>query len=144
MKIPLSMNLQSSRARLCRLGLSFSLLLSLAITGKLCGQTGPFNPEQWPPTANAGKIVHFVSTDDAFKPLSTNWAASLKILTGGDHQTEPITVGGHAAVKVAGVKFNTADELYPTWANEHVIDILMQVYGDGAFLDAKGNPRYFN
>ena len=68
----------------------------------------------------------------------------MKILTGGDHPTEPITIGGHTGVKVNGVKFNTADELFPTWANEHVIDILMQVYGDGAFLDAQGRSRYFN
>jgi hypothetical protein len=107
-------------------------------------QTGPFHPEAWPPTVNAAKKVHFVGTDDGLKPVSTNWVASMKILTGGDHATEPITIGGHTGVKVTGIKFNTADELFPTWANEHVIDILMQVYGDGAFLDAKGNPRYFN
>lgn len=105
---------------------------------------GPFSPEALPPTLNAAKKVHFVSTDNAFAAPNPNWTPNLKILTGGDHVTNAITVGGHSGVSVGGIKFNTADDQYPLWANEHTIDILMQVYGDGVFLEKDGKPRYVN
>lgn len=107
-------------------------------------QHGPFNAEAWPPTADAKKRVHFISVDNALKPLSPTWLPNLKILTGGDHPTEGLTVGGHEAVRIAGFKFNTADDQYSVWANEHSVDILMLIYGDGAFLEADGKLRYFN
>jgi hypothetical protein len=103
-----------------------------------------FDPEKLPPTINATKKVHFVSIDDAFKPANSNWVASLKVLTGADHITEPVKIGGHDGVRVMGIKFNTADSEFKTWANEHEIDILLQVFGDDALVDEKGNPRYFN
>ncbi|MCA1596024.1 MAG: hypothetical protein LC772_06330, partial [Chloroflexi bacterium] len=68
----------------------------------------------------------------------------LKILTGGDQPTVPVTAGGHRAVKVAGFKFNTADDQYNTWANEHTVDILIEFFGDGAFLNPDGTSRYCN
>lgn len=110
----------------------------------LFSQTKPLDPEKFPPGVNALKKVHFISVDDAFKPANTNWIASLKILTGGDHATESVTVGGHHGVRVMGIKFNTADSQYSTWAQEHEIDILMQVFGDEALIDENGRPRYFN
>jgi hypothetical protein len=119
-----------------------AVLLLLAVS--LPAQRASFDSEKLPPAIHPEKKVHYVSIDGAFKPANTNWQASLKILTGGDHTTEPVTVGGHTGVKVSGIKFNTADELYPFWANQHAIDILMQVYGDEAFLDEAGKPRYFN
>ncbi|MDB6027722.1 MAG: hypothetical protein JWM68_3945 [Verrucomicrobiales bacterium] len=110
----------------------------------LIAQNTPTNPEKFPPTIVADKKVHFVSVDNAFKPANSNWVASLKVLTGADHVTEPVTVGGHEGVRVMGIKFNTADSQYPFWAEQHQIDILMQVFGDDALLDEKGRPRYFN
>lgn len=105
---------------------------------------GPFNPEKWPPTLDLTRKVHYISIDNAFTPPGPNWTPNLKILTGGDHPTEPITVGGHTGVRVVGIKFNTADDQFPVWADEHSIDILLQVYGDAAFLNPDGAPRYFN
>ena len=105
---------------------------------------GPFTPEAWPPTADPGKKVHYISIDNAFSPPGPNWTPNLKILTGGDHPTEAITLRGHAGLRVAGMKFNTADDQFPLWAGEHNIDILLQVYGDGAFLDADNAPKYCN
>ena len=102
------------------------------------------NPEVLPPTINATKQVHFVSIDGAFTAPNTNWLPCLKTLTGGDQVTEPVTIGGHTGVEVKGVKFNNADSEYPFWASQHFIDVLLQVYGDEAFVDAKGQPRYFN
>ncbi len=108
------------------------------------GANGPFNPDAWPPTVNAAKKVHYVCTDGTLTPPNPNWTANMKILTGGDQPTEAVTVGGHAAVRIAGFKFNTADDQYPLWAEQHTIDILMQVYGDEALLNPDGTPRYFN
>ena len=105
---------------------------------------GPFNPEAWPTSINPAKKVHYVCTDGTLPPPNSNWTANMKILTGGDQPTEAITVGGHQAVRIAGFKFNTADDQYPLWAEQHTIDILMEVYGDEALLNPNGTPRYFN
>ncbi len=102
------------------------------------------DPEQLPPTIHPEKKVHFVSVDHAFQPANSNWVASLKILTGGDHATEPVDIGGHEGVRVMGIKFNTADAQFQTWASQHEIDILLQIFGDDALLDEKRQPRYFN
>jgi hypothetical protein len=102
------------------------------------------DPEKLPTTINAAKKVHFISIDNAFQPANSNWAASLKILTGGDHATEAVDIGGHKGVRVMGIKFNTADTKFQTWASQHEIDILLQIYGDDALVDEKGQPRYFN
>ena len=124
------------------------LLISVLIAGKNPGNAqGPFSPDVWPPTLDLSKTVHYVSVDNAFSPPAPNWTPNLKILTGGpgsDHITDPVTVGGHTGVQVMGIKFNTADDHFATWANEHAIDILMQVYGDGVFLNPDGTPRYCN
>jgi hypothetical protein len=121
-----------------------SALLTLALAANLFAQSGPFNPEALPVSVRPAGKVHFVSIDGAFQAPATNWLPSLSILTGGDQVTQPVTIGGHTGVQVMGIKFNTADDQYPVWANEHTIDILMQVYGDEALVDQKGNPRYFN
>ncbi len=105
---------------------------------------GPFSPEMWPASIDITKTVHFVSVDNAFAPPGPDWTSNLKILTGGDHPTEPDEAGGHKAVRVAIFKFNTADDQYSVWANEHTVDILLQVYGDEALFNPDGTPRYFN
>jgi hypothetical protein len=105
---------------------------------------GPFNPEAWPPTIDWTKKVHFISIDGALSPPNANWTANLTILTGGDHPTDPVTVGGHSGVRIAGFKFNTADDRYPLWAGEHTVDILMQIYGDDALLNRDGSLKDFN
>lgn len=107
-------------------------------------QTGPFDPEKWPTTALSAKLVHFVSTDTAFTPLGANWVEGLQILTGGDQVTAAITIGGHQGLKVTGSYLNIADPSFTDWADKDTIDILMQVYGDAALLNASGNPRNFN
>jgi hypothetical protein len=120
------------------------VFLVFTLTANLYAQGGALDPESLPSSIRADAKVHFVSIDDAFNAPNTNWLPCLKILTGGDHTTEPVTVGGHTGVKVDGIKFNTADEHYPFWADKHSIDILMQIYGDEALVDEKGKPRYFN
>lgn len=121
---------------------ALSALLSLGTGGN--AKRGPFDPEKWPASIDISKTVHFISVDSAFQSPGPKWTPNLKILTGGDHQTEPAEAGGHKAVRVAIVKFNTADDLYSFWANEHTVDILLQVYGDESLFNPDGTPRYFN
>ena len=102
------------------------------------------NPEKLPPTIDPAKKVHFISVDNAFQPANSNWFPTLKILTGADHVNEPVTIEGHTGVRVMGIKFNTADAQFQTWADQHEIDILLQIYGDESLLDEKRQPRYFN
>jgi len=116
----------------------------VGVVGRPAAKNGPFNPEAWPPTIDASKKVHFISVDGALSPPNDNWSANLKILTGGDHPTEPISIGGHSGVRIAGFKFNTADDQYPIWATEHTVDILMQIYGDDALLNRDGTLKDFN
>jgi hypothetical protein len=120
------------------------LLVALTTSAGARPPRGPFNPEAWPPTLDLTKKVHYVSIDDAFTPPGPNWTPNLKTLTGGDQVTEPVTIGGHTGVRVVGIKFNNADDQFSLWANEHTIDILMQVYGDEALLNPDSSPRYFN
>src|SRR5690242_15977465 len=113
----------------------FSFCLSLVVACTVAAWTGLaqdrlLDPEKLPSTINPAKKVHFVSVDGSFQPANSNWTACLKILTGADHVTEPIKIGGHDAVRVMGIKFNTADAQFPFWAGQHQIDILMQVFGD--------------
>jgi hypothetical protein len=125
----------------------FPALLIPLLAGaiNLHAQTGPFDPEAWPPTKAADKKVHYVSVDSAFAPVSGTWLADeLNILSGGDQITQAITIGGHTGVKVTGNYFNVADQMFDEWADDDTIDILMQVYGDAALLNAQGAPRNFN
>ena len=55
-----------------------------------------------------------------------------------------MTVGGHTGVRIAGFKFNTADDQFPLWAAEHTVDILLQIYGDDALLNKDGSLKDFN
>jgi len=105
---------------------------------------GPYDPDQWPSVADPTKIVHFVSTDNTFTPLSDSWTPTLSILSGGDQETAPVTLRTRAGLKVHGNYLNTADSGYTEWADNDTIDILMQVYGDDAILSGAGQPRNFN
>lgn len=123
---------------------SVAVALLAAVGSGARGKTGPFDPEKLPSTLNPAKIVHFVSVDNAFDAPNPNWRPTLHVLTNGDQQTEPVEIGGHKAVKVMGIKFNTTDDEWPFWAKEHTVDILMQVYGDETLVNPDGTSRYFN
>ncbi len=121
---------------------TLTTVLALGLEGSV--KKGPFNPEKWPASIDISKTVHYISVDNSFPSPDPKWIPNLKILTGGDHQTEPAEAGGHKAVRVAIFKFNTADDQFAVWANEHTVDILLQVYGDEALFNADKTPRYFN
>ncbi len=123
---------------------TFLAILSIPALAGDRAKKGPFSPEKLPPTLDLTRKVHFVSIDSAFTAPADTWTPCLHVLTGADHITEPITVGGHTGVQVTGIKFNTVDDQFTLWANEHTVDILMQVYGDDALVAKDGNPQYFN
>jgi hypothetical protein len=107
-------------------------------------QDGPFPPDQWPASASATKVVHFVSVGDVFQPLGDTWiTGNMHILSGGDQTTEAIHIGGFDGLKVTGSYLNTADSDFTEWADDEEIDILVQVYGDAALFTAAGAPRDF-
>jgi len=120
------------------------LLLLAAAVPRLGAQTGPFNPDQWPPTIDASQRVHFISTDELLPSPGENWTPDLSLLSGGDQNTAAFTIGGHQGVKVLGNYLNVADAFYEEWADDETIDILIQAYGDAALFDASGEPRNFN
>ena len=124
---------------------ALALLLGFA-TACLQAQQGPFAPESWPSTLNKNAKVHYVSVGDNLAAPNGNWTPSLQVLSGGDQLTADIEIGGFPAKKVTGNYLNTADGDggYAEWADKEFIDILMQVYGDAAVLNASGKPRNFN
>ena len=123
----------------------FSTLLGLCLSGATVGaQTGPFSPDSWPTTVNPNKTVHFVVTDGALAAPGATWTADgLQLLSGGDQGTQATTIGGYNAMKVTGSYLNVADPAFTEWADNEMIDILLQVYGDDALLNAGGQPRDF-
>jgi hypothetical protein len=119
-----------------------ALLLPIILTVQ--AQQGPFSPEDWPATIDPNKTVHFISVDQALSTPGGWFDDVVQILSGGDQVTEPITIGGHSGLKVIGNYLNVADTFFETWADHPVIDILVQVYGDSAVLNANAQPRNFN
>ena len=107
---------------------------------------GPFDPLQWPASADPNSVVHYISVDpSAFTPLGPAWLdTGMTILSGGDQITMPITIGCLPGTKVIGNYLNISDLNFTEWADDDTIDILMQVYGDSGVLAANGTPRGFN
>lgn len=127
--------------------MTFFAGLMLVITAS--AQTGPFPPDAWPASAQADKAVHFVTvpTDGvpSLAPLSDTWVeGGMRILAGGDQDLVDISISGFAGKKASSTYFNVADRDYAFWNDYDTIDILMQVYGDGAVLSNDGKPRDFN
>ena len=95
-------------------------------------------------TEGEGSYVN-ADPNQTFAAVSDIWLAdTLQILTGSDHGTDAISIGGHTGVKVTGNNLNIADTVFDEWADDDVIDILVQAYGDAALFAANGNPRNFN
>jgi hypothetical protein len=108
------------------------------------GQTGPFDPTDWPETVDPDKTVHYWSADWNFWPIGGNWLENeLQLLDGGDQETQAITIGGYEGIEVLGNFLNVADFSFEEWADDEYIDILVQVYGNAALLNTEGEPRNF-
>ncbi|MES2706657.1 MAG: hypothetical protein V4726_08650 [Verrucomicrobiota bacterium] len=113
----------------------------------LFGQAAPFDPAAWPPTIDKTKTVHFKVVNDTLEAPAgaANWStSSMTILSGGDQETTAFRVADQDGVRASSNYMNFGDTEYAAWAEEPVIDILMQVYGDAGVLNATGQPRNFN
>ena len=92
--------------------------------------------------------MHFQVVGDALPAPAgaANWMSTLQILGGGDQTTLPVTISGFDGLKATSSYLNIADPNggYAEWADDPVIDILVQVYGDSAVLGTNGEPRNFN
>ena len=122
----------------------FFLLLSVR---PLVAQVAPFDPAAWPATIDKTKTVHFKIVNDtlAVPAGAPNWStSSMTILSGGDQETTAFSVAGQDGVRATSNYMNFGDTEYAAWAEEPVIDILMQVYGDAGVLSATGQPRNFH
>ncbi len=120
------------------------VLIAMATCHFAYSQSGPFDPEQWPPTIDASKPVHYFVTDGGLTPPGAAWLQNeLQIISGGDDAVTDISIGGHPAKKAVGDYLNVGDPMFQEWADDEFIDILVQVYGDEAVLDAQGAPRDF-
>ena len=124
--------------------MGLSILCASLWAGGLLFAAGPFDPDQWPSVADPNKVAHDISTDGGIAPLGAGWSDTLSILSGGDQLTSPITLRGHQGLKVVDNYLNPADTGFPEWADNGTIDILMQVYGDGAVLGGNDQPRNCN
>ena len=119
-------------------------LAALGMTMAAFAQTGPFDPEQWPPTINSNLPVHYVVTDGTLAWPGGVWQeGTLSILSGGDQIASDITIGGHTGKKATASYLNVADSQFTEWADDDTIDILVQAYGDAALLSVQGQPRNF-
>jgi hypothetical protein len=123
--------------------LASSVILCVALRAQQLPE-GPFPPEQWPASVDKTKTVHFMSVGDAIAPPVDTWENTLSIRNDGDQTTTALRIGGFNGVKATGNYMNVADTGFTEWADEDVIDILMQVYGDATVLAANGTPRNFN
>jgi hypothetical protein len=121
-----------------------STLACLGIACSTLGQTGPFDPENWPATIDSTKAVHYIATDDGFTPPSDSWHATpMTFINGTDDAVADFTIGGHTGKKATGSFLNVADSEFEEWADDEFIDILIQAYGDAALFSAEGTPRDF-
>ena len=124
-------------------GKTLTLLVSAGIaTGRLSADVFP--PDAWPSRINPDAIVHYMSVDNVIEPPSDNWTQKLTVLSGGDQTTSKVSLSGRSGLKVLGSYLNTADAEFRSWADEPTIDILVQVYGDGAILGGDGQPRNYS
>jgi hypothetical protein len=120
----------------CVAAVAFGLHISLL------AQTGPFDPEAWPPTIDTTKLVDYVVTDAGLEAPDPNWFKDgLIILSGGDQVTQNVVIGGHTGKKVVGNFLNVADRFFEEWADDEFIDVLVQVYGNEALLSTQGEAR---
>ena len=108
----------------------------LATMGLLIGSTAfGQSTEKWPVTTDFSADVHFWSADGfLFDSIPSGkgflFSDTLTILSGGDQNTEQVTISGKAATKSVSPYFNVADTLYDLLPEWPVIDILVQYFAN--------------
>ena len=108
---------------------------------QLAAQTGPFGPTNWPPTVNANATVDYGIFDpNASFNTPAGWTDAVTQAGGGDQPFATITVDGLTGNQQTGNYVNLADSNFSVWTNTPVLDLLLQVYGNGALYTSAGSP----
>ena len=106
----------------------------------LYGQTGPFAPTNWPPTVSPSATVDYGIFDpNAAFTTPVGWNPSVSLAGGGDQTFQSITLCGLTGDQSTSTYVNIADTSYTAWADTPVLDVLLQVYGNGNLYHVDGS-----
>jgi hypothetical protein len=118
-------------------------LICLAPISRLCAQTGPFYPTNWPPTIDTNStgvdylIVDLAATFDT----PPGWNPSVSFSGGGDQDFVSATRDGLVGDASTSSFMNIADGSYAQFGNVPNVDILLQVFGNDALYNANGTGK---
>ena len=117
-----------------------SLAIFFESAGSLQAQTGPFPPTDWPTTINSNAMVNFGIFDQkaAFN-TPTGWNQTVSLAGGGDQTFQSITLSGLTGDQSTSTYINFADSGYTAWVDTPVLDVLIQVYGNGNLYNVSGS-----
>jgi len=105
----------------------------------LHAQTGPFAPTNWPATINASATVDYgVFDPNASFTTPAGWNSTVTLAGGGDQAFQTITLGGLSGDQSTSTYVNIADTGFAAWTNTPVLDVLIQVYGNGNLYQITG------
>ncbi len=105
-------------------------------------QLGPFSPTNFPASVAANSTVDYVIFDTAnaytFTP-PPGWVDDLSLpVSGGDQTWTTTTYEGFLGDTATGTYFNFVDPNWKNLVDVPVIDVLLQVYGNGDMYNANG------
>jgi hypothetical protein len=102
---------------------------------------GPFGPNDWPPTVDPNATVNYGIFDPSANfTTESAWNDTVSQAGGGDQTFGTITLAGLTGDQETGSYVNFADSNFSVWTNTPVLDILLQVYGNGALYTSAGSP----
>jgi hypothetical protein len=107
-------------------------IVMMAVATVLHAQTAPFAATNWPPTVSSKAMVHyFIADPKATFATSASWNQSLSFADDGDQTFQAVSHNDLAGSQSTSDFMNIADTSYTAWTNTPVIDVLLEVYGDG-------------
>src|SRR5260370_21126358 len=101
-------------------------LLCLMADSRLCAQTGPFYPTNWPPTidTNSTGVDYYIVDPSATFSTPPGWSASISFAGGGDQAFLSATRDGLVRDASTSSFMNITDSSYPQFGNVSNVDIL--------------------
>ncbi len=120
-------------------------IVMIAGAAALRAQTAPFAAMNWPPTVSSSATVHyFIADPKAGFATSSGWNQSLSFADDGDQTYQTVSHNDLTGVQSTDAYMNIADTSYTAWTNTPVIDVLLQVYGDGTlYTNGSGHEVMF-
>lgn len=126
-------------------GVCLGLITAGAVTtASLQAQTGPFPDDTWPTTINSNAVVDYGIFDPnaTFSTTPSGWNNTiLSFGGGGDEDMVPVTFAGLMGDEAQDAFANPADANWSVFESMPVLDILLQVWGNGSFDNANGTPK---